>query len=175
MTSFTLSPGGWPDAPKRRWSGMLGGLAFALLLASLALPAVYMIRKGGGYLVELDGAFALYFSVASAVGCFVEGATKDGSILVASTAGYLVCGVAALFNVLFLLPLTWLRRSRERSPSRGTVIACASGLALAVAAPLATRWFNTTDALGVGYFVWLAAWLALGAAMLAARRETVTP
>ncbi len=175
MTPLAFSPGGFPDAPKRRWSGVLGGLAFALFLASLALPAASMIRKGGGYLVELNGAFALYVSVASAVGCFVEGATKAGGIEVASNAGFLVCGAAALFNVLFLLPLTWLRRSRDRSPSRGTATAGAFGLALAVAAALAMRSMNLVDVLGVGYFVWLAAWLALGAAMLAARREAVTP
>lgn len=166
---------GTPRAPAKRRSSVLAALAFALFLASLLLPAVHMVRKGDGWLVDLNGIMALYFSVASAIGSVVEGAAKADGVEVGSVYGLVVCGAAALFNVLFLLPLAWMRRSRERSPSRGLAVAWGCGTALALAAPLAMFGIQSTTALGIGYLAWIAAWVALGAALWAARREAVTP
>ena len=99
--------------------------------------------------------------------------TKTGIDVLAALRGFTVV-LSVVSNLLFLLPLAWLRRTRARTVSRSVAGLWMAAMALAVLAPFVNAFAQTTT-LRLGYGVWLAAWLALGAALWAARREAVTP
>lgn len=177
MTALAVEPGSPARSPKLRRSSVLGALAVALFVASLWLTTLQMFPKAGSdgvYFVDLDGLAAIVMGAIAGAGS-IHDAVIEHKGLLASDLAYMVVGSSTLFNVMFLWPLTWLRRSRTRAPSRRVAIAWGIGAALAVATPLALVSEGMGDSLRVGVAVWLAAWVALGAALWAARREAVTP
>ncbi len=171
MTALAIGPGEPTDAPRRRPSTLLGGLAFALFLASLACPAADVTFIGPpSHLRGWDVAWlAPYVGGAAVVEAFVK-----HQFALAYVGHLLVC-LAGLSNVLMLLPLRWLKLGRVRSPSRRLTMSWVAALALAIVAPFTGKLTGLDIGVQAGYGVWLAAWLALGAALWAARREAVTP
>ena len=171
MTALAIEPGGPTDAPKRRLSTLLGGLAFALFLVSLACPVADVTFIGPpAHLQGWEAAWlAPYVGGAAIAEVFVRHQFATAYI------GHLVLCLAGLSNMLLLLPLWWFKLGRVRSPSRRMTIACVTAMLLAITAPFTGKLTGLDIVVQVGYGVWLAAWVALGAALCAARREAVTP
>ncbi len=169
MTDLAAAPVGELPPQPRRWSGILAIASFALLIASLGLPAVEVTVVGAP--VELAGVAAAWFAL-----CW--GVTSLPAILAhqsnaSDLAAFVAVGASALANVVFLLPAPWLKKTRARAPSRRAVGFWAVGTGLAIVSPRVLVLTGMHLRLLSGYGLWLAAWLALGAALLAAWREAL--
>ncbi len=167
--SLAVTPKGPANAPRLRPSSLLACATLTLLLVSLALPAA-SVTVPFPPASTFYGAQAVWFLPFIATSFTVDAVQKHEFAL--AHLALLTLALSALSNLVFALPLLWFKRSRVRSPSRGALIACALGVTLAIASPLAARLTGLDISVRFGYGVWLAAWFALGAALLAARHET---
>ena len=128
----------------------------------------------GYYFVDLAGFAAMVMGAVAGANSLFDAVIQHHDPL-ASDLAFIVVGSSTLFNVMFLWPLTWLRHARPRAPSRRVAVVGGIGATLALATLPALMSGGLGNALRGGYAAWLVAWIALAAALGAARRETVTP
>ena len=138
-----------------------------MFVGSLALPAVEVSVLGKPSV--FPGWLAAWWGTCMGFGAVVDAFSHPTSPI--TLFGFVALGTSALFNVVLLVPLAWLRRTRARSPSRRLLMSWSLGTLLAMLAPFAYALGVSSATMLVGYFVWLAAWWTLGASLLVARRE----
>ena len=163
-TSHDRAPG---QAPSPCWleSRTLGGLAFILFVAALALPAIRAPLLGKP--VDFQGFQSVCWAFGFAIWSALDPAADH---LDRGHIGFVLLGLSALSNLLFVLPLWWVRRRPSHRAGGRLVLVWAFCVTLALVAPFVPDIAGLTR-LG-GYDVWIVAYVVLGAASspLAARR-----
>ena len=137
-------------------------LALALLAASLALPSFEFTFMGSTSLVS--GWAAAWFGMLGAI----EGIAHllSGEAMTDFWA-FLVAGSGAILNLIFLAAPVMLRK-RVVTRRSLTILGVLAGVGFALGCASSLLFADAVEHFLIGYQLWLCAYLALGAAILAA-------